>query len=117
MGEVYAACFERTGGELRALTQETVVVPDAFELPAGSDDWHGVGTGFAALDGVLQSRLAGRFAHIDASALPHAADVARLGAAAFARGEFVPPERLEPAYLRNAVALTLVQQAALRAST
>ena len=52
---------------------------------------------------------------VDAAALPHAADVARLGALAFARGEAIAPERLEPAYLRDNVALTLAQQQALRA--
>jgi tRNA threonylcarbamoyladenosine biosynthesis protein TsaB len=53
---------------------------------------------------------------LDAAALPHAADVARLAAPAFARGEAVAPERIEPAYLRDNVALTLVQQQALRDS-
>lgn len=48
--------------------------------------------------------------------LPHAADVARLAVAAYARGEAVAPERVEPAYLRNNVALTLEEQKALRAS-
>jgi tRNA threonylcarbamoyladenosine biosynthesis protein TsaB len=33
---------------------------------------------------------------------------------AFARGEAIAPERLEPAYLRDNVALTLVEQQALR---
>jgi tRNA threonylcarbamoyladenosine biosynthesis protein TsaB len=42
--------------------------------------------------------------------------VARLAAAAFLRGEAVAPDRIEPAYLRNDVALTLVQQAASRAA-
>ena len=60
----------------------------------------------------LASRLP-RLACVDAEALPHAADVARL-AARFAakRGAGT----LEPAYLRNQVALTLVEQQALRAS-
>ena len=39
-----------------------------------------------------------------------------LAAIAFARGEAVAPERAEPAYLRNQVALTLAEQQALRAS-
>ena len=42
------------------------------------------------------------------------ADVARLAIAALARGQAVTPERVEPAYLRNDVALTLAQQQALR---
>ncbi|HET6435658.1 MAG TPA: tRNA (adenosine(37)-N6)-threonylcarbamoyltransferase complex dimerization subunit type 1 TsaB, partial [Xanthomonadaceae bacterium] len=73
-------------------------------------------TGFAAVDGALQARLAGRLARVDAAALPRAAAIARLGARAFARGEGLPPERVEPAYLRDNVALTLTEQAALRAS-
>ncbi len=57
-----------------------------------------------------------RFVTIDASALPHAADVARLAAHAYARGEALAPERVEPAYLRNNVALTIAEQQALRDS-
>jgi phospholipid/cholesterol/gamma-HCH transport system ATP-binding protein len=43
---------------------------------------------------------------IDAQGLPRASDVARLAAQAFKRGEGVSPERAEPAYLRDNVALT-----------
>lgn len=116
MGEVYAGTFERRGEALVALSDETVCAPDAVELPAGHGDWHGVGTGFAAADASLQAHLKGRLQSVDASALPHAADVARLAVAGFARGEGVPAERLEPAYLRNQVALTLREQQALRDS-
>ena len=73
-----------------------------------------LGTGFAAGQGVLVQRWAGRLRQVDAAALPHAADVARLAAPALARGEGIAPERLEPAYLRNDVALTLAQQQARR---
>ena len=38
--------------------------------------------------------------------MPHAAQLAVLGAAAFARGEHVPAAAAEPLYLRNKVALT-----------
>lgn len=113
MGEVYLGAFARDGEGLVALSEETVVKPDAAVVPEG-DGWHGAGTGFAAAEGALQSRLAGRLAIVDARALPHAADVARLAAPAFARGEAVAAERIEPAYLRNDVALTLAQQQALR---
>jgi tRNA threonylcarbamoyladenosine biosynthesis protein TsaB len=116
MGEVYTAAFVREGDDLRALSKEIVATPDSVELPAGMDDWHGVGTGFAAIEGRLQARLQARLLQVDAAALPHAADVARLAAAAFARGEALAPERLEPAYLRDNVALTLHEQTALRAS-
>lgn len=116
MGEIYAAAFRREGGGVVAVGDETVVAPGDYILPEGNG-WHGVGTGFAAADGILRSRVQGRLASVDAAALPHAADVARLGALAFARGEAVAPERIEPAYLRNNVALTIAEQQALRASS
>ena len=115
MGEVYFGAFLRVGGDMVAASEEVVMRPDAtpFSLDGA---WHGVGTGFAAGDGALRTRLQAQLQSIDASALPHAADVARLATLAFARGEAVPPERIEPAYLRNNVALTLEQQQTLRAS-
>lgn len=115
MGEVYLATFARDGEGLVALGEEVVVKPQAAIVPGG-DGWHGVGTGFAAGDNALQVRMQGRLAAVDAEALPHAADVARLGALMFARGEAIAPERIEPAYLRNNVALTIAEQQALRAS-
>ncbi|WP_242112954.1 tRNA (adenosine(37)-N6)-threonylcarbamoyltransferase complex dimerization subunit type 1 TsaB [Luteimonas aquatica] len=114
MGEVYAAAFACEGEAPRALSEETVCAPDAVAPPEADGPWWGVGTGFAAADRALEQRLRPRLSGVDASALPHAADVAHLGAMAFARGEGLAPERLEPAYLRNQVALTLAQQRALR---
>lgn len=114
MGEVYAAAYAREGDGVRALSPEVVAPPDGIALPEGADRWIGAGTGLAAVGGALRARLAPRLVRVDAGALPRAADTARLAAAAFARGEAVAPERLEPAYLRNEVALTLAQQAAAR---
>lgn len=113
MGEVYLGAFARDGDGLVALSEEGVVKPDLATVPDG-DGWHGAGTGFAAAEGALQARLQGRLVAVDAQALPHAADVVRLAALAFGRGEALAAERVEPAYLRNDVALTLAQQQALR---
>ncbi|GAB3363602.1 tRNA (adenosine(37)-N6)-threonylcarbamoyltransferase complex dimerization subunit type 1 TsaB [Lysobacter rhizosphaerae] len=113
MGEVYAASFELRDGDAIALDAERVLPPDAVILPEATG-WHGVGTGFAAQDGALAARARAHFAAIDATALPHAADVARLAALAYARGETVAPEFAEPAYLRDNVALTIAEQQALR---
>jgi len=116
MGEIYAAAFCSEGKGLSALGPETVLAPDAFHLPEGEDGWFGVGTGFAAQDNALAARLQHRFRSIDGAALPRASAVARLAAQAFARGEAIAPEHLQPAYLRNQVALTLAEQQALRAA-
>ena len=114
MGEVYTGAFELRDGEAVALDGERVCAPDQAVVPGDDPGWLGVGTGFAAADGALAQRLAPRFAAIDAQALPHAADLARLAAAAYARGEAIAPEKVEPAYLRNNVALTIAEQAAVR---
>ena len=115
MGEVYTGTFLVRDRDAAALGREAVGPADAVELPqAAGVAWHGVGTGFAAGGGALADRLAARLARVDAAALPHAADLARLAARAAGRGELVAPERIEPAYLRDRVALTLAEQQALR---
>ncbi|HUH89037.1 MAG TPA: tRNA (adenosine(37)-N6)-threonylcarbamoyltransferase complex dimerization subunit type 1 TsaB [Lysobacter sp.] len=116
MNEIYTGAFELHGNDVAAISTEAVLAPELAELPDDRNDWHGIGTGFAACDGALSSRLQSRFVSIDPAALPHAAAVAHLAAAAFARGEAVAPEQVEPAYLRNHVALTIVEQRALRES-
>jgi tRNA threonylcarbamoyladenosine biosynthesis protein TsaB len=113
MSEVYLGLFERDGADMRALSGEIVIRPDLVEPPAGTG-WRGAGTGFDAASGALRERIGQALAGVDAAALPRAADVARLGALAWARGEGVAPERLEPAYLRDNVALTTREQQALR---
>jgi tRNA threonylcarbamoyladenosine biosynthesis protein TsaB len=121
MQEVYAASYVFEAGDEgvlvpRALDAERVQPPDAVALPGEANGWVGVGTGFGAQDGALRERLGARLLAVDADALPHAVDVARLAHAAWHRGEAVAPELLEPAYLRNNVALTIAEQQALRAS-
>lgn len=114
MGEVYWATFEVRDGLPHPLSDEQIGPPESVDIIG--DGWRGVGTGFAAQEGALASRLDNQLASVNAEALPHAADIATLAVAAHARGEAVAPERLEPAYLRNQVALTLVEQQALRDS-
>ncbi|HLS83761.1 MAG TPA: tRNA (adenosine(37)-N6)-threonylcarbamoyltransferase complex dimerization subunit type 1 TsaB [Arenimonas sp.] len=109
MGEVYLGAFRRGGGGLvQASGPEQVLPPGLAPLPAGPV--HGVGSGFGAEGGMLAERLGQRLRSVDVQALPHAGDLARLAAAAFARGEAVPAEQVEPAYLRDKVALTLAEQ-------
>ena len=60
--------------------------------------------------GALVQRLAGRLTGFDPGALPHAADLARLAARDFGLGRAIAADALEPAYLRDKVALTLAEQ-------
>lgn len=109
MGEVYLGEFTRAAdGRVLAAGPEIIVAPSQAPRPARPV--HGVGTGFSAESAALVPRLGDALLGFDAAALPHAADLAWLAAEAYARGEAVAPDQLEPAYLRDKVALTLVEQ-------
>lgn len=108
MGEVYVGGFVRDGQRVRADGDEALLPPATAIVP--DHDVDGVGTGFAAEQGALVARFGPRLRVFDAGALPHPADLARLAAAAFARGEAIAADALEPAYLRDKVALTLAEQ-------
>lgn len=112
MGELYVGRFAPAADTLQSLGDEALLAPQQVEIEGTG--WHGVGTGFGAKDGVLGVRLATQLVGVDATALPHAGDVARLAIEAFARGRAIAPELVEPTYLRNNVALTLVEQQANR---
>jgi tRNA threonylcarbamoyladenosine biosynthesis protein TsaB len=107
MGEVYLGRFRRDGDGLVSGFGKEVLLAPSSDLP----DYRGavgVGTGFAAEGGVLATRMG--ITNVHAQALPHAADLARLAAREAARGRTLAADQLEPAYLRDKVALTLVEQ-------
>ena len=109
MGEVYLGEFARgSDGRISAVGPEQIVAPAQAVRP--DHEVYGVGSGFSAESGALPARLGDALRGFDASALPRAADLARLAAEAFARGEAIAADLLEPAYLRDKVALTLVEQ-------
>ena len=116
MDELYLGLFSRDPDLLLvALGEEWMAHPANTILP-GDFPVTGVGSGFAAGAGALPQALGARLKHFDANALPHAADIARLAALAYARGEAIAADSLEPAYLRNKVAFTLIEQAAAKAA-
>jgi tRNA threonylcarbamoyladenosine biosynthesis protein TsaB len=109
MGEIYWGCFAADAARgLRALGSLQVAAADRVRLPS-ADRYRGVGRGFTAYPGL--AALPG--VDVDArsaSALPNAADMARLGALRLAAGEGVDPADLKPEYVRNKVALTEVER-------
>ncbi len=109
MGEVYLGEFRRDADGLVSAVGDEAIVPPAL-APLPQRVRHGVGTGFSAGNAALVQRLGDRLSGFDASALPHAADLARLAGRVFARGEAIAADQLEPAYLRDKVALTLAEQ-------
>ena len=109
MGEVYLGRFVRDADGLVAAAGEEMLCPPG-QAPLPPAPVHGVGTGFAAEGGALVARLGETLSGCDAAALPRADDLARLAARAYERGEAIAPDAIEPAYLRDKVALTLAEQ-------
>jgi tRNA threonylcarbamoyladenosine biosynthesis protein TsaB len=114
MGELYLGLFRHDAKlSLLALGDEWMALPSDPQIKTDGP-LIGVGSGFAADAQSLKTSLGAQLIEVDASALPHAADIARLAALAFDRGEAIAADLLEPAYLRDKVALTLLEQAASR---
>lgn len=114
MGEVYLGRFSQAiDGRVTAIGDEWMAAPSLPAVP-GDAILFGAGTGFSAVDSALVAALGTRLHRSDATALPHAADVARLAAHAYEHGGAIAADALEPAYLRDKVALTLAEQRAAR---
>jgi tRNA threonylcarbamoyladenosine biosynthesis protein TsaB len=115
MGELYLGLFRHDPEDMVvAVSDEWMATPAE---PRVADELHnlqGVGSGFAAAGQALVAALGPRLRLCDALALPHAGDIARLGARMLARGQGIRADLLEPAYLRDKVALTLEEQATAR---
>ena len=114
MSEVYFGAYRRGEAGLATvvLADRVCGAPAAPALPAGR--WAAVGTGWARYEPELRKALAVEPIRIDAAALPHAGDALVLGVPEFAAGRALSADTLAPAYLRDQVALTLAEQAALR---
>jgi tRNA threonylcarbamoyladenosine biosynthesis protein TsaB len=116
IGDVYHAAFVREeDGRWRAVHPASVCRPETAPRLEG-EGWAGVGNGFAAHGEALRARYAGQLLQVLPDLVPHAQEVAALGARALARGEGVSPEQAAPLYVRDKVALSIAERAALRES-
>lgn len=110
MGEIYAACYRRDdNGGLVALDDERVCTPESLQLP-DAPTWQVVGTGWATYSTLLSERFTGMLRSADGARYPQAAHVAELAMREFNAGHAYAPELALPVYLRDKVALTLVEQ-------
>jgi tRNA threonylcarbamoyladenosine biosynthesis protein TsaB len=117
LSAVYAAAWQRDGeGRWQAVVPPTLCAPE--DVPAASDlesTWQGLGSGFATYGEALARAWRAPISSIDSAALPDAKDALAFGRATLERGAGVDAGQLQPLYLRNKVALTQVEQRALRA--
>lgn len=95
-GEMYWVACEFDGDTPREVVEEAVVKPGEIDFPSGEWELAGSGVPLLAPDNRWES---------DSTLAPDAEAIAVLSARKFARGEVLPAAALEPAYLRNRVAV------------
>lgn len=111
MAEVYWGCFA-SEPRVGVTALGTAMVSPWMELPAQANIGTGIGRGFAAYPGLAQ-QCAVRVAQGDEMALPHACEVAWLGELGFAAGLGGDAATLQPVYLRDKIAATEAERAAV----
>jgi tRNA threonylcarbamoyladenosine biosynthesis protein TsaB len=110
MGECYVGFYQKQNGVAHELVSPALLKPEAIQLPF-EGEWIGVGSAFSAYTEQLPQALRNAMRCIDAEALPQPEAMLQLAGHAHAMGLALPPEDIEPAYLRNRVAQTIVERA------
>lgn len=103
MGEIYAATWHCLNDTLSLQSDEVVVAPDNFHLPAEETDWVGVGSGFTLWDDFALSLQANMSQHLT-DLEPRAEEMAWLAARDLEAGLGQAAHEAQPVYLRNDVA-------------
>lgn len=103
MGEIYAATWHCLNDTLSLQSDEVVVAPANFCLPADETDWVGVGSGFTLWDDFalsLQTNMSQHLTDLE----PRAEEMAWLAARDLEAGLGQAAHEAQPVYLRNDVA-------------
>ena len=109
MGEIYHAVYERRADQWQELSAPGLYLPQhAPAVSAGG--WVGVGSGFNVHKEVLLLRYAEQFNEINADLVPHAKEIAILGAQALLNGRGLAPDDAHPIYIRDKVAQTIAER-------
>ncbi|HBP40850.1 MAG: tRNA (adenosine(37)-N6)-threonylcarbamoyltransferase complex dimerization subunit type 1 TsaB [Vreelandella alkaliphila] len=103
MGEIYAATWHCLNDTLSLQSDEVVVAPANFCLPAEETDWVGVGSGFTLWDDFALSLQANMSQHLT-DLEPRAEEMAWLAARDLEAGLGQAANEAQPVYLRNDVA-------------
>lgn len=114
MDEVYFAAYHR-GPEGLAVADGEARVCRPEAVPAQPGAWRAVGTGWGRHPEALQAATGATLIEPDGAALPRATAALELALPSFLAGRAGDAAGLAPIYLRNRVALTLAEQALLRA--
>ena len=117
MGEIYFAAYRRDLDAATGWIAEVapmLVKPDALPSVVGGN-WQAIGSGFdlPALCQLLMSQYGGQIANVVNCALPRAIDVAAIACRqleAAGMDSAISPAHAAPLYLRNNVAMTIIER-------
>jgi tRNA threonylcarbamoyladenosine biosynthesis protein TsaB len=112
MNEVYWAQY-RFDGAWQVVVAPTLSGPEAV-VPQPVEGLAACGNGFSVYPDAFAGK--GFAAAADAAIVPHARDLAAIGAAALAAGKGVPAAQAQPLYLRNKVAYTSAERQVINAA-
>ncbi|MCB1605855.1 MAG: tRNA (adenosine(37)-N6)-threonylcarbamoyltransferase complex dimerization subunit type 1 TsaB [Xanthomonadales bacterium] len=110
MGEIYLGLFRSDeDGLVVALNGERVIPPEQVRL-SGDQTWRAVGSGWNAYARVLQTQLGDRVDAQTQPRYPRAAALLKLAQREAHSSRWQTPEHAQPLYLRDKVALTVVER-------
>jgi tRNA threonylcarbamoyladenosine biosynthesis protein TsaB len=112
MNEVYWAQY-RFDGAWHVVVEPTLSSPEAV-APQPAEGLAACGNGFSVYPDAFNGKAFA--AQADAAIVPHARDLAVIGAAALAAGQAVPAAQAQPLYLRNKVAYTSAERQVINAA-
>jgi tRNA threonylcarbamoyladenosine biosynthesis protein TsaB len=107
MGEVYYAALEKQTDSWKEKMATQVCKPDVVPV-MDSGDWVGAGSGWRAYGDVLNARLTVTQKLPDITPLAEA--IMQLAIPVFAAGQARPASEARPIYIRNRVALTIIER-------
>lgn len=111
MNEVYFAAWSRDASGLpQCLSDASVAAPADIGRHVG--EWRAAGSGWQAYLAELEAATGATLSAVDETALPHARDGLLLALPQLVAGNSISAAALVPEYLRNKVALTLLEQRA-----
>ncbi|SHJ01970.1 tRNA (adenosine(37)-N6)-threonylcarbamoyltransferase complex dimerization subunit type 1 TsaB [Cycloclasticus pugetii] len=109
MGEVYWCEYERIDGQLKAVSNESVIAPAALSVTHGKQAI-GIGHGWGTYENELAQLVNASELLLLPNALPRAREVAQLAVGMVRDGQTVSADNALPVYLRDNVAKKKAQQ-------
>jgi len=114
IGEIYHASYVRDAQGWRAVHEPSLCRAEDAPLVEGAH-WTGCGSAFKVYEAALRARLSQALSAVRQDLVPHARDIAALGAHAFGLGQAIAPDDATPLYVRDKVAMTVNERALRKA--